>query len=197
MESTTETMSPAVSRTVKIIGTRGENTVINNFTGTKWKELRTAIHKAGLSTEKMKCVEGRTKHTFEHDEAALPIADFRVFLMQIKSKSGNEEEGEKAPKKAAAKKSTAKKAVAKKAAPKKAATKKVTAKKAGATPKKAAAKKAAPKKVKATPAEAPPAGNIADVVGAVILDKEKTYANDYDELKELANGFSDVDRNRI
>lgn len=85
----TQTVNPNAPRTITIITTRGEKTKIENFTGTKWKELQKKVEGEGFDLSSMKAVEGVNKHTLEHEDAVLPQGNFNLFLMPYKSKAGS------------------------------------------------------------------------------------------------------------
>ena len=56
---------------------------------TTFGALQTDLNSAGVSIENMRAVIGETKVTLEHPDAALPEGDFKIFLLPIKTKSGN------------------------------------------------------------------------------------------------------------
>lgn len=56
---------------------------------TTFGALQTDLNSAGVSVENMRAVIGETKVTLEHPDAALPEGDFKIFLLPIKTKSGN------------------------------------------------------------------------------------------------------------
>lgn len=56
---------------------------------TTFGALQTDLNSDGIYTDNMRAVIGETKVTLEHPDAALPEGDFKIFLLPIKTKSGN------------------------------------------------------------------------------------------------------------
>lgn len=56
---------------------------------TTFGALQTDLKSDGIYTDNMRAVIGETKVTLEHPDAALPEGDFKIFLLPIKTKSGN------------------------------------------------------------------------------------------------------------
>lgn len=77
------------SRKITIVSTRGEKKKVIEFSGTVWSELRSELKKAGYDLNNTKCVETVRRTTLEHDQAIVPTEDFNLFIMPVKSKSGN------------------------------------------------------------------------------------------------------------
>jgi len=166
---------PMVERKITVITSVGEKKTITTDV-TVWSHLRNVLSQNGYSLSNMKALEGVKKGTLEHDDAILPVGDFKLYLMPVKSKSGAK----------AAKPAT--KGI-------KAAAKKVAAK--VAKPAKKEAKPAAAKKPKKAKAEEVPIeiAVIATVIEAIpepVPEKEQTRDELRREIADLAKGLRDV-----
>jgi hypothetical protein len=75
---------------VKVFSTQmGEKELETN--ATTWGALQSDLKKKGISFSKMKAVIGETKLTLEADGAMLPVAGFTLFLMNKKTKAGQDD----------------------------------------------------------------------------------------------------------
>ena len=74
-------------KTIRIVSTAGNGTKSIESGATTWKDLKKEISK-DYPVGSMKAVIGETKNTLENEGAQLPVTDFTLFLLPVKTKSG-------------------------------------------------------------------------------------------------------------
>lgn len=83
-----------MSRKVTIYNTIGNNKTVIETSAGVWGGLQEDLSRAGIHFSGMKAIVGETQGTLESNQAVLPEADFTLFLMPQKVKSGwNDEDG--------------------------------------------------------------------------------------------------------
>lgn len=78
------------SKEITVIATGKDNKTLNSDVVIKtWGELQDVLSSEGYDLSNLKPTENINKTTLEHNDAALPEGDFRLFLRPSKTKSGN------------------------------------------------------------------------------------------------------------
>jgi hypothetical protein len=175
---------PMVERKITVITSVGEKKTITTDV-TVWSHLRNVLSQNGYSLSNMKALEGVKKGTLEHDDAILPVGDFKLYLMPVKSKSGAKAAKpiKKAPTKAE-KKATTAKVVAK--------VKKAVEKLPKKEAKPAAAKKSKKAKAEEVPIEIAVIATVVEAIPEPVPEKEQTRDELRREIADLAKGLRDV-----
>lgn len=77
-----------MERNVRVVSTVGEKKATLQTNALTISELRSQLTQSGYSLSNTKIIEGESQVTFEQENARLPLTDFTIFIMPVRTKSG-------------------------------------------------------------------------------------------------------------
>jgi hypothetical protein len=77
-----------MERQVRVVSTVGEKKALLQTEALTFGELKGQLSRSGYDLSNTKVIEGKTQVTFDQEGAQLPMTDFTVFIMPVRTKSG-------------------------------------------------------------------------------------------------------------